>query len=305
MSASLCSLLLACAAASAPAPAATVITTSSDHVLRGLSAYDGRVAWWSTDARDRGQLMSWNGSDVERAPIARVNRAFELDLGPTATGHVAAVYSRCDRHGEHCDVYQYDFTTRRQTRVGVAADPHVSETEPTLWRRRIAFVADATDAHTGRIVLTGLRGGGRHVLRGGPSSAEGLDRAQPGALDLRGSTVAFQWNRFTGPCLDPSDKEGGTHVEDIRVDAGARQYVLDRACIVDALLFSPALTTGGVTGYIHSDTRSVFRSAPLDAGPSRADVALPLGARGASFDGDQIAYLSSENDVDTVAITAG
>src|SRR4051794_25556475 len=142
---------LASAALAAPARAETVLAMES--APTAVSAYGERVAWWSVDpATHRGHLMTWVGAHAQRVDIAPVRKAYALDLGPTANGHVAAVYARCDARGNRCDVYEYDFAARREQRVKVADSPRISERLPPLWKRRIAFVENATDRTSGRII---------------------------------------------------------------------------------------------------------------------------------------------------------
>jgi hypothetical protein len=284
------------AAVAAPARAETVLATEAAGTA--VSAYGGRVAWWSVDpATNKGRLMTWAGARVARVPIAPVHKAYALDLGPTVDRHVAAVYARCDRHGKACDVYEYDFTTRREQRVKVASSPRVSEQYPTLWRRRIAFVEGASDRKTGRIVVAGLRGGSRHTIRGGPAGDPYYGAAQPSSLDLRGTAVSFLWTYERNACVDFSNMEGNDHFSQIWVVDRVTRRRIDSVCSNDGEIFSPALQPG-VVGYLREDLDTdagpVFRTRRLD-GSLLSDVPITIAASAsradsASRDGTRLSY---------------
>ena len=212
--------------------------------------------------------------------------ATALDLGPDRHGHVAAVYSRCGARGRRCDVYAYDFATRAERRVGVAATKAHSETHPTLCRGRIAYVQDAADdKRTGRIVLATLRGRRTIVPGGRPSDEPKQETAQPADLELRGRTLAFTWYRQSYECPpDPADKEDLG--ETVEVWLGPRRFA--RAC--DGFVGSPSLTAAGL-GYLREPLGdpAVLRRRTA-TGALVGDVDVP-GAIDADQDGATIAFV--------------
>src|SRR3954470_14291273 len=65
---------LASAAVAAPARAETV--SAMESAPTALSAYGGRVAWWSVDPGTHlGRLMTWVGAHPQRVHIAPVRKA--------------------------------------------------------------------------------------------------------------------------------------------------------------------------------------------------------------------------------------
>jgi len=274
------SLVCACAAAwvaAAPARAETVLAV--EHEWSYVGVYQGRVAWWSTDARGRSRLVTWAAGTLERTRVTLPKRALELDLGPDAHGHVAAVYSRCRRPDVACDVYEYNFAARRERRVRVAASPRRSETSPAIWRDRIAFAEDAK-----RIVLAGRRGS-RRVVPGGTRGGE------PGQIDLRGSTVAYAWYLRSDRCVDTTGGEKeGSEISEIWVWRAGEHRRVDQACTADFARVDEPTLSAGVVGYMRSAAASsVFRRRSLN-GALLGDAALPS-PFAAAADGATLAYV--------------
>jgi hypothetical protein len=149
---------------------------------------------------------SLDGGPAELLPIAPRRSQFDVDVGPDAAGRPAAVYSRCRRDptfedelsgllfipewagGRDCDVYRYDFATRRERKVRGASDPAVSEYLPSLWRDRLVF---ATRRH-GRSRLSAIDLDHPSRVTAIPGGSGG-DGPAPIAVDLRASHVAFIW----------------------------------------------------------------------------------------------------------------
>src|SRR3954447_18623293 len=119
-----------------------------------ISAHGDRLVWSERLAARSYALTTRAGGRTTRVPIAPRKVPFDVDLGPTADGHVAAVYTRCRKEpggpsgfgapvfyerGSGCDIWLFDFATGRERRVAEASSPVANEAWQTLWRGRIAF----------------------------------------------------------------------------------------------------------------------------------------------------------------------
>jgi len=203
------------------------------------------LAWSARDPQaDAFRLVVRSGGVVSPAPVAPRAEPFDVDLGPTATGTIAAVYSRCTREvadggasadalygrGRGCDLYRLDLDTGRERRLDQASSPTASEFWPTLWRDRIAF-ARTYDAKRDfpYLYTRPAHGPGRSLrLPGGQRRECQRDRrtgrtecsigtlSRPSALDLYGRRLGFTWT-FSGfgEGLDTEirlDTIGGRHL---------------------------------------------------------------------------------------------
>jgi hypothetical protein len=109
-----------------------------------IAAYQGRLVWSQPDGSGRYQLVQRVGDEpVQALPIAPRAVPFDVDLGPTTSGGVYAVYSRCQvepawsgvdmppyETGKGCDVYKLDLATNAEVRsydlrVDTIGDGHV------------------------------------------------------------------------------------------------------------------------------------------------------------------------------------
>jgi hypothetical protein len=191
-----------------------------------VSSYGGRVAFSEQLSSGRFALVTHTADGTQPVPIPTRRVPFDVELGPTAGHHVAAVYSRCKHdppagqsfgapalyeRGRGCDVYEYDFATQREQRLAAASSPVASESWPTLWRGELAFER-TYDAHRRAPLLYVRRLGSSAPSRrlptgprrgceppGAPSRACGdalLSHAT--GTDLRGRRLAFGWT-FGGP----------------------------------------------------------------------------------------------------------
>lgn len=257
-----------------PANAATILATETRATT--LSALDGRVVWSSFDpsARAYGLKESVDGR-VRALPVRSQRVAFDVDLGTDRRGRTVAVYSRCRRpppqvfvidrpgselpeyyRGKGCDVYQYDFATRRERRVRGVSTRGASEFLPTVWRGRIAFVRiyERRKGRAGVVSQLMIRqpGGGRtRRLRGGSGSDVHLDEPHPTALDLRRDRLAFTWTGvYREKCLAEEGTDAlQTEVWVVNLRGGGRR--LERTCAKDSpySYFSPNLTADRLTYY--------------------------------------------------------
>jgi hypothetical protein len=137
------------APAIAPARAASV--TELDPGGTGVSAYGGWAAW-SHEEQSAGdvvlKLRSPAGA-VTTAQIAPAKGAFEVELGPAATGGVVAIYQRCSEPKQNvgCGLYELPLTIAGASERQLAIPGGGSDFRPAVWKNRIAFVrANAGDA---------------------------------------------------------------------------------------------------------------------------------------------------------------
>jgi hypothetical protein len=234
-------LAAACLLAPAGAAAQDELVVRLDRET-AIAAHGGVLAYSRRDPSSGAfRLMLRSGAVTEPASIAPRAVPFDVDLGPTRTGSVAAVYSRCAREvggssaeplygrGRGCDLFRYDLDTRVERRLTAASSPDGNEFWPTLWRDRIAFARTYDDKPDYPYLYTRpAEGGGRSErLPGGQRNECVRDRrsgrlecsddtlSRPIALDLYGRRLGFAWT-FSGLAegLDTeirSDTIGGGH----------------------------------------------------------------------------------------------
>jgi hypothetical protein len=180
------------------------------------SAYRGAVAFSAYDATtDRYRLMlRRRDGSIETLPVASRTVPFDVDLGPGPNGELTAAYSRCateprtesfDRMtlpwtGRGCDLYRYDTTTRRESKIGGASTSASSEFLPSIWGDEVAFarVYEQRPGRDGRLpylYVRPLSGGDSTRLPGGPRGTDG--GPGPRAIDEYGARTAFVWDSRT------------------------------------------------------------------------------------------------------------
>ncbi len=219
----------------------------------GVSAYGGFLAFSAYDARTRRfrLMIRRPGARAEPLPVPARRVAFDVDLGPSSRGGVAAVYSRCrsERARRGCDVFRFEIDRgRRERRLRSVSTRRGSERLPSLWRSRIAFVRD------GRVHV-----GARRVAVGG---------RRPNGLDLRGRALAVTSSR------------GG--VSELRVLAPGRRT--RRVTSRTTTFVSPSHAGGTAWAAVRGANRLIA----LDLGTGRARTAgldLPGRLLSAAVDG--------------------
>jgi hypothetical protein len=142
--------MAATAVALAPAPAHADQTVARTARPTGLAAGQGLLAFSAYDPAVAGyRLMISRDGAVRPAAVAPNPTPFDVDVGPTESGHPYLVYSRCEDRSSPvprgCDIYAYDPTTGRENRYEASTRSH-SEVHPTYWRGRIAFGASCGSA---------------------------------------------------------------------------------------------------------------------------------------------------------------
>jgi hypothetical protein len=234
----------------APAHAQSGVVTRVDRET-AIAAYGGVLAWSQRDAQtELFRLMVRRDGVTAPAPVGPRSVAFDVDVGPTATGSVAAVYSRCEAEvegggadalygrGRGCDLYRFDIDTGLERRLDDASSPTASEFWPTIWRDRIAFARTYDNKRDFPYLYTRpAEGAGRSVRLPGGARGE-CERngntgrrvcslqtlSRPAALDLYGRRLAFTW-KFSGFAegLDTEirmDTIGGGHVRVAQQNGG-------------------------------------------------------------------------------------
>jgi hypothetical protein len=211
-----------------------------------IAAHRGVLAWSERDGRSEGfRLVIRRDGVTTPAPVAPRSMPFDVDLGPTASGGIGAVYSRCTREvgsgggadvlygrGRGCDVFLLDLDSGGERRIAGASARGSNEFWPTLWRERIAF-ARTYDRKPDFPYLYARRveGGGRSVRLPGGARGECADGrcspqtlSRPAALDLYGRRLGFTW-KYAGFAegLDTEirmDTIDGGHVRVAHQDGG-------------------------------------------------------------------------------------
>lgn len=144
MNARLLSFNLVMLAAFAAVPSAASADTTQAQTARPtqLSAGSGAVLYSAYDASTGSyRLMRLVDGRANALPVAPSARDFQADVGPTDKGDPFYVYVRCGEDPDSCDLFAYNPRTGIEQR-SKASDPSHSESLPTYWRGRLAFVRD-------------------------------------------------------------------------------------------------------------------------------------------------------------------
>ena len=212
---------LAAKAATAQSGSGGVIAASSDDVIVSgvMDSYRGVTVWSEQDLAGSGNLfapptrMAYRltasiGGKRGRLPVRPRRAPFDVNLGPDGKGGVVAAYSRCgeaeDQRGSPyptwakargCDLFRYDFSTGKETKIGGASTSQASETQPSIWKDEIAFVRTYTQRSGRRGKLPYLyvrklgKGESSRQQPGGARSSNG----GPRRIDLYGRRLSFVW----------------------------------------------------------------------------------------------------------------
>jgi hypothetical protein len=155
--------------------------------------------------------------DRELLPLDEIQPSrypFEADLGTMRQGEPAIVFSRCaDFERRSCDLYLHEIASPGVRKLR-AANTRASETAPTLWRGRLAWVRNRRVAMTRRV---GSRGPSRTLFtapRGTYSVIEELE------LDGRWLGVDLEYGNV------PDD---APHREVRLLSLGGRNRLLDHS----------------------------------------------------------------------------
>jgi hypothetical protein len=154
---------------------------SRDRSASNLSAFGQGFAWSREDTDGKAHLALQSFGTPTDVPVQPLTGgAFDPDLGQNANGSTVVVYTRCAGvSGKNCDVYQYDFTSRRETKVPGASTSSCSEYAPSIWEGTVAF------ARSGSKSCRGL------YVKGPKGAALRLDTRIPADTDIRSGRVAY------------------------------------------------------------------------------------------------------------------
>lgn len=243
-------------------PATAAAATASEARATAVTAFGGRLVW-SSYRRDlkRWVLMTRAGGRSIRIPVSPRRRAFDADLGPDERGRTVVVYSRCRREptyentqyelpsyatGRGCDVYRYSFAGRNEQLLRSVSRRDASETQPSIWRGRIAFsrVYERRAGTAGaipRLYIQELASGRRTLLPGGTlgryQEIDGVFEGGPGpiGLDLGASALGFAWNSEPTSCESGADGGiFGLHQSEVWTsDFAGNQRLIEKACTGD------------------------------------------------------------------------
>jgi hypothetical protein len=126
-----------------PGAAAHEPPSPDDPSARNVNAQGGVVIWTRTVQDADGfadyRLTQRNAEGVvSDLPVRPFDNAVDADLGPGRDGRLLAVYDRC-RFGA-CDLWQYDFKTRRERRLSAFSSRRRAESAVSVWEGRYSFL---------------------------------------------------------------------------------------------------------------------------------------------------------------------
>ncbi len=195
-----------------------------------IAAWQGRLVWSRPDGKGGYQLVQQIGSGaVQVLPIASRGVPFDVDLGPTSSGGVYAVYSRCHieptwdgtegmpayEQGKGCDVYKLDLATGTEVRYTKVNASDGTEYWPSYWKGTIAF-ARAYDSKPAQPYLYSKVIASSAPSQRQPGGSRGSAASTPLEIELYGTRIGFGW-RYHGSQEAPAydlrvDTIGGGHV---------------------------------------------------------------------------------------------
>ena len=269
----LIAFLLSSSLATNSSRAATVVADTG----RGgthVSAFRGIVIWSSyRQSSRRWYLVARNGGTTSRVGVPGRSLPFDVDLGPGPRGGVSAVYSRCTSAGPNpyqsggCNIFRYDFATRREVRLSALYKRGFSATNPAVWKDNIAYVRSADRPRSADEALPVV------MLKRGSHAPVGLHGGSPGTpelvegseyqnvpsvlgIDLRGDRVLYAWDLVPEPgtCVDTNDAETSDlpdEQQELWTEKTGGWRLLGRGCAKDELsgYGNPQFVASGVVGF--------------------------------------------------------
>jgi hypothetical protein len=179
---------LAAPASALAAPVAAPAGATAVREYQGIivfSQFDRATSRWRLAIRRPGRL-------AELLPVAPGDREFDADIGPDSDGDPQVIYQRC---GETCDLFVYSLANGTGERpVRNANDPERHDTQPTLWRGRIAWARIYGEQQDRKVIvytkrLTAPRSQRSQRLPGVPER-RGVTGRSVDALELWGDNLA-------------------------------------------------------------------------------------------------------------------
>lgn len=265
-------LLLAGAAAAALAALALPALASAAAVATpgaptGVREFAGTIVFSQFDPAAKRYFLSVRRAGAaapERLPVASSARAFDADIGPDSNGRPELIYQRCAEgagapHGCDLFVYALDGSTGERP-VRNANDPDHNDTNPTLWRGRIAWARDyGSGSEPNPIVytktLTAPRSQPSKRLPGVPQTRTGdVDPRVSGPttgrtvqdLELWGRNLALTVSYGCGGCSGIDQSE--LRLDDIG-DATSRQVAFQVVGLSGQTLVGPSFFSGRLGWY--------------------------------------------------------
>jgi hypothetical protein len=295
--------------AAAPAKGGQPVALASVTANAPISARGGWVVW--SAAADGGwDLMAWHRGARLRLPVASRGEPFDVNVGSDARGRAVATFSRCTTTpsptaffndgppahvlGRGCRIRVVDLASGRERPAAVPHPTGTSDTDPSMWRGRLAFARldPARHADVEQVLLWSPpehrlirlpHGGMPATCPFGLGACRGLTRlGAVQGLDLDSSIVTFTW-MIQAPAVEG---HGGWEVRADRLDDHASVLigsgVIGEACTgpgTDLAVPSPPIARGARAWYSELDascyvfTNNLVR---FDArSPAAATAVLP------------------------------
>lgn len=171
-----------------------------------IAAYNGTLVWSQQASNGQYQLVSRTGSGpVTPVPIPTRGVPFDVDLGPTSSGTLYALYSRCATEpewgqsgmppyqlGKGCAIYKFQFPSGPEVRYSKVNASNASQYWPTYWKGKVGFARTYANNPNRGYVYT------KTVSSSVPSAQMPIGSLGNGAsygqqLELYGSRLAFGW----------------------------------------------------------------------------------------------------------------
>lgn len=188
----------------------TLTTIPAEFRAQNVSTYGDTYAWSQRAADGTFRLFVKIAADAPyAAPVPAFGGAVDPDVGPRdKSGTPVVVYSRCAT-ATRCDVYRFDPSTGKETKVTAVSKSATSETVPSTWKGAVLFA----------------RAGGAYLYRPGRGTRR-IDTKVPVATDLgdvyaamlvrRGSQSFQRFATYSGTAK--------TIAQDMSTDAGGSVY---------------------------------------------------------------------------------
>lgn len=153
-------LVAALLATAAAVPGASAAASASllDPSGSGVSAYGGWAAWThrgtgtGAGTGEYTLLVRSPSGAISPASAPAGNGPFAVELGPAASGGVAAIYQRCTEpaHAAGCGIYELELTSPGTSERRLAIPGGGSDFMPALWKGRVAFARANAGGGRGR-----------------------------------------------------------------------------------------------------------------------------------------------------------
>jgi hypothetical protein len=211
-------------------------TVTTDRTATNISAFGQGLAWSRDGTDGKAHLVLYSFGQANDVPVQPLmGGAFDPDLGQNASGSTVVVYTRCAGvSGQNCDVYQYDFARKRETKVPGAATASCSEYAPSIWEGTVAF------ARSGSKSCRGL------YVKGPKGAALRLDTRIPSDTDMRSGRVAY--------LLTPDARRSSIRIFEIR-RGRSTQVVSGLRAEGERTRVSIPVFSGNYLYWLHEDQR--------------------------------------------------